>query len=595
MGTRGLRIIRFRGRYFVYYNQLDSYPESLGTDIVNRIPNDRKRYKGTSARTPHSSSWQLTYQFPILAWLEKERAIYAEINDEFESEVVTISEEELRDLLAIEETRNNKSKVYPHWRKLDAELYDFPTTLCDSGNDLMIEWVYLIDLDSELFAINNWVFFDLWNIPNKRWMHAFGDNDEGEDTFSAEVCPEASFYHAPKRYTYFAGVPAEERENYLVQFQSWPCVTVQTTSKVNVSSPAALQQVISIILFESFTQRNTSRFWEYFTGWSYTDFAFREVAFAMLSLAAGQFSIDNPNRFHGYFRKYDSDGYLIDRNEGGSPKLMPLFGSGYHVPDQEPGSAPSGTIYWFENVLVSLVPDTIFERDTEAAIAKAVDYGLKTAKVDFQAVLFSVCNAIMLEICITDGIVTKIKRTGTVLIHDARRANARGGYNEDDESDTDEANFSSPMEKLVHVHSGFVSLQNFFEVAAHRALGGFTCGFFPPEIYSKIITHVNHSTRSACAKVSRMFRPLCQESFSFGNNLIIVKFEPSNSHPPPGHFVKLDHMGVFTFFHRDTGHITQSGISLREEMHDRDEKKVSAWCPIVGGATRPSMITQCQL
>jgi MULE transposase domain len=38
MSTRGLRIIRFRGRYFIYYNHSDSYPTGLGIDIVSNIP-----------------------------------------------------------------------------------------------------------------------------------------------------------------------------------------------------------------------------------------------------------------------------------------------------------------------------------------------------------------------------------------------------------------------------------------------------------------------------------------------------------------------------------------------------------------------------
>lgn len=45
MGTRGLRIIRHRGRYYVYYNHFDSYPEGLGQVIVDAIPLDPQKYK----------------------------------------------------------------------------------------------------------------------------------------------------------------------------------------------------------------------------------------------------------------------------------------------------------------------------------------------------------------------------------------------------------------------------------------------------------------------------------------------------------------------------------------------------------------------
>jgi hypothetical protein len=47
MGTRGLRIILFRGRYFIYYNNYDSYPRVLGRKLVSKIPTDPEQYKGT--------------------------------------------------------------------------------------------------------------------------------------------------------------------------------------------------------------------------------------------------------------------------------------------------------------------------------------------------------------------------------------------------------------------------------------------------------------------------------------------------------------------------------------------------------------------
>jgi hypothetical protein len=45
MGTRGLKIVRFRGRYFVYWNQYDSYPEVVDQRLVDQIPSDPEQYK----------------------------------------------------------------------------------------------------------------------------------------------------------------------------------------------------------------------------------------------------------------------------------------------------------------------------------------------------------------------------------------------------------------------------------------------------------------------------------------------------------------------------------------------------------------------
>lgn len=46
MGTRGLVFIRCHGRYFVYWNQFDSYPEGLGEAIVHQIPENDEKYHG---------------------------------------------------------------------------------------------------------------------------------------------------------------------------------------------------------------------------------------------------------------------------------------------------------------------------------------------------------------------------------------------------------------------------------------------------------------------------------------------------------------------------------------------------------------------
>jgi hypothetical protein len=534
----------------------------------------------------------------LIEWLESERVFYAEVTTELESKVLTVPEDKMRGLLAIEATAHEeyeKSKMQPAWKEIDSELEELPTALCGAGNDLMTEWVYVIDLDSELFSVNNWIFFDLWNIPRDRWIQAFGGDDEGRTTFSFEICPEGCC--DLEQTQYFADDAGDERDKYHAQFQQWCCLTVQAISDVTVSSRAALQQIVAVILFEKLTRPYAAHFWEYLSGWRHTDLAFRELAFTILSFAASQLYVDNPKRF---YRKHESDGYLIDRNEGGKPKLMPLFGSGCHAPDQEPGSAPSGSMYWFENVLISLVPDTVFEKDTEAAIAKAVEYGLEAGEVNFQVVLFSIFNAVMLEVHVNDG-VKAIRHTEVVSIYDANCGNVRDVSDEDGETDTDETNVASPFQQIRRKHSGFVSLQNFFNTAANRRLSVYSLGCFPAELYAKIIANVDSSTRNACAKVSRTFRALCQERFSFGNNLTIFKFEASTYHPGSQNprqrrpWVDLDDLGIFVFQDQNTGDTMRSGLSVRQQVRVADEKRVTTWFPVVGGVTRPSMITQCQL
>ena len=46
MGTRGLRIVVFRGRYFVYYIPYDAYPEGVGEQFVRKVPTTTEAYAG---------------------------------------------------------------------------------------------------------------------------------------------------------------------------------------------------------------------------------------------------------------------------------------------------------------------------------------------------------------------------------------------------------------------------------------------------------------------------------------------------------------------------------------------------------------------
>ena len=263
------------------------------------------------------------------------------------------------------QVENGENKTRPPWREIDRGLENLPTAFCCVGNNMSFEYVYVIDLDNEFFSINNHVYFDLWNIPHDRWVQAFTVDNAGRISFSSKSCPEGSFSFAID-HEYFNDTGESDKYNAISQQYIYS--TVKPIGKSNVSSQISLPRIMAILLFEKMTFYRL-HFWKYLPGWSHEHFAFREVAFAILSFATGQYYFDERERFHGS----ECDGYLIDRNEGGNPKLMPLFGSGCHDPNQEPGTAPPGSIYWFDNVLISLVPNTVLENDTEAVLAKAIE------------------------------------------------------------------------------------------------------------------------------------------------------------------------------------------------------------------------------
>ena len=131
MGTRGLRVVRFRKRYYSFFNQYDSYPEGLGKKIVAEIPTDAVKYQ---------------------EWLAAERKIAEEWEALYE------------DFLSVKPGNQITSEI-PDWMSERHPSFIAPI------NDLFIEWVYTIDLDGETFTVNNGAHFKLNQVPSISWEH----------------------------------------------------------------------------------------------------------------------------------------------------------------------------------------------------------------------------------------------------------------------------------------------------------------------------------------------------------------------------------------------------------------------------------------
>ena len=107
MGTRGYRVYRSKGRYFILYNRMDSYPEGLGLDVLHEIP------RGVS-------------------------------KEKFEKWVRLTRED-------LDREPDPDSDEY---------VSDEPPE-----DDILIEWVYEIDLDNLVFHVDRIPMFRLDNMP----------------------------------------------------------------------------------------------------------------------------------------------------------------------------------------------------------------------------------------------------------------------------------------------------------------------------------------------------------------------------------------------------------------------------------------------
>lgn len=118
MGTRGFIVVKFEGKYYRIYNHYDSYPEGLGVEVAN-----------------------------VARQAERTKEYVNKVIDKFDSS---------------------------HYHLLVTE------SASDVENDLLIEWVYIIDLDAGTFTVNGGYHtpvYQLTSIPDD-WLNKFQEEEQ---------------------------------------------------------------------------------------------------------------------------------------------------------------------------------------------------------------------------------------------------------------------------------------------------------------------------------------------------------------------------------------------------------------------------------
>ena len=82
MVTRGYRIIKFRGRYWIFWNNINSYPSGMGESLVNRIPSEPEEHG---------------------KWLQAQRNFFAKWDSIFQDEMLTVTAEAIANTADAEE------------------------------------------------------------------------------------------------------------------------------------------------------------------------------------------------------------------------------------------------------------------------------------------------------------------------------------------------------------------------------------------------------------------------------------------------------------------------------------------------------------
>ena len=187
MGTRGFKVYRHKGHYYVYYNHYDSYPSHFGLEVLHEIPRNVSKEE-------------------FEEWLRKTREyVYTQ-----------------RDSKELNDPKNSASYVSDKQPK----------------NNLFIEWIYEIDLDNLVFHVDSQPLFRLDNMPpDDGFMRGISLDHFGH---------RALYEHTPVRFRYdWRAPPPSPLSESLAAYHRYNNRSPASTSSVHdlLSIPVAKSSI----------------------------------------------------------------------------------------------------------------------------------------------------------------------------------------------------------------------------------------------------------------------------------------------------------------------------------------------------------------
>ncbi|KAL8785640.1 MAG: hypothetical protein Q9195_008560 [Heterodermia aff. obscurata] len=554
MGTGGYKAWRFRKRYYAEYNSHDSYPDWLGSGIAREIPSNREEYK---------------------QWLCAQRSIMAEREANLDR-YLTFKHAGQRPGEEDEDVRDAKGFIA--WAQ--------PIWLAPL-NSVPIEWVYIVDLDREVFSVNNGAHFKLDRVPHIDWIGSLAEGRLGDiisllfgggDMVGLEV-EEAELDSCG------FGIPKRLDKTGL------DCQVVKPKDITSIPWRRRHGPILRQLVFRRWAESLTASLAATLLQWTPSDLPFREIAFAALCLASGgkRMSVLPEKRLwktvvYGSI----SDPEATTPND---PEFVSVLAAGAHLQGKPFGTAPQDTFYWLDGIFVVLVAQLLRPNAVEEGISFIHQYCHDNHINDsIDAVLISIEHIVLVHI----SAFNKIQHTSILplfaipthlsmpvkdryshwylsglsqKIHEYRKEldepeqpfhawDSFSDFESEDPSLSDPVLYRARTRSLAaesKPESTFYALVHLFESAARRHLRPTRPrvreGRLPNESYAQILTHVTNShTRNACLEVSRTFRELCQEQYLLNEKLLFSPCETCKAlkHKSPSlpECVEIFSMGV---------------------------------------------------
>ena len=307
--------------------------------------------------------------------------------------------------------------------------------------------------------------------------------------------------------------------------------------------------------------------------WTADDFAFREIAYAILCLAAGGLYLTAlPKERVIANREGYSNVKPEDQDCYNTAFVAPLV-SGAHLAHQAPGSAPTESMYWMEGVLVFLTTQLFRPNIFDAEFLRVNRYCQEHhPSTIIDAVLMSIEHVVLVHVdpavelqysplmqlfslshnTILDGRDRYLGVYSPNLTSDKEKRPRKGVSTPPHEPPSDEsveegskpssmnsgkrylsqqlalqkqkvswaeamskANAEDRLLEISDQKSAFFTLLHLFDAAARRQMppNRMCEGSLPNEIYGQVLPNVSdEATLSSCARVFREFRILCHEN-----------------------------------------------------------------------------------
>ncbi|EXK76131.1 hypothetical protein FOQG_19108 [Fusarium oxysporum f. sp. raphani 54005] len=475
-----------------------------------------------------------------------------------------------------------RDEVEPDFSQFD-DLETLPSEFPQSG-DYDAEYIYIINLDHEILTMNKGIHWKLGNIPRQDdlWLRAIADSVYPyKPTISFDICPEEHM-----------ASPALElpEPDWVVEYDFRSVVSKTTVGQARATF---LTHVLAKTLI-----RYKHDIIGFGREWSPTSFPFRELTFALVSIASGQVGFHSfpaqpcdPRSCYWLGCKSDhlqmSPGWF-DEDWAGDRAPLLEFGSMSHRPGQPPGASSSEKMYWHEGVLVSLV--LIIDGK---AITEAATHGVKQGRTNFQIVVLSLFKVAFAEVSRDKNGEPLVKLSKAVPLSPLRAAYCVSTHPRERPElkvGTEvrrqhgelimQSNCTGTARRLQKHFPGLAALVNFFDVAARRCAVSKTTGKLPPEIYGRILDFVDYDTWTKCSLVSCEFRDYCLGKYRLDEQTRIVA----------GPFVRLqkhhkERLLSFDFEDLQTGKIV-STIEVPRCIRTEERN----WMPVIGCERKALML-----